>query len=113
MRRDHASTPPKPESEMRAKATNRSSSAGVGADGVGGGGSEAAESVSGMVRKVKPRPAAGTKRFVGSTAMSRHASSRGAADFHPAVARSFFARPQGLYWWVPARAGYGDKWPSQ
>jgi len=45
--------------------------------------------------------------------MSRQASSRGAAGSHPAAARSFFARSQGLYWWVPARAGYGDKWPSQ
>src|SRR5262245_50616283 len=111
MRRDHASTPPKPESEMSAKVTNRSSSAGVGTDGVGGGGNEAAETGSGMARKVKPRLAPGTKRFVGSTAMRGHAARE--VPLAPPAARSFFARSQGLYCWVPARAGYGDKWPSQ
>src|SRR5262249_52748896 len=69
----------KPESEMRAKATNRSSRAGVGGDGASGGGGEAAESVSGMVAKVKARRAPRTKRFVGNPAMSRPASSRSAA----------------------------------
>src|SRR5262245_8173336 len=113
MRRDHTSTPPKPESEMKAKATNRSSRAGVGGDGASGGGGEAAESVSGMVAKVKARLAPRTKRFVGSPAMSRPASSRSAARSQAGAARSFFARSQGLYWVVPARAGYGDKWPSQ
>jgi hypothetical protein len=25
---------------------------------------------------------------------------------------SFFVNLLRLYWWVPAQAGYGDKWPS-
>src|SRR5262245_54663240 len=73
MRRDHTSTPPKPESEMKAKATNRSSRAGVGGDGASGGGGEAAESVSGMVAKVKARLAPRTKRFVGTGPQARGA----------------------------------------
>src|SRR5262245_17247467 len=39
--------------------------------------------------KVKPCPAPGTKRFVGSTAMREHASSRGAIGCHAAVAALF------------------------
>src|SRR5262245_38444412 len=102
MRRDHASTPPKPESEMRAKVTNRSSSAGVGADGVGGGGSEAAESVSGMMRKVKPPPQARDQTlcrkhgYEGARTLARRRRLRCCR------CRSFFARSQGLYSGVPA-----------
>ena len=98
IRRAQASTPPKPDNEIAAKAKNSSAIVGRGAAAVGVFGAGASR---------------GRADWLGNSSKSFNPQ----RFFRPAEQlcserRSFFGNHLRLYSSVPAQAGYGDKWPS-
>jgi len=98
IRRAQASTPPKPDNEIAAKAKNSSAIVGCGAAAVGVFGAGAGR---------------GRADWLGNSSKSFNPQ----RFFRPAEQlcserRSFFGNHLRLYSAMPAQAGYGDKWPS-
>ena len=98
IRRAQASTPPKPDSDIAAKAVNSSAIVGRGAAAVGVFGAGAGR---------------GRADWLGNSSKSSNPQ----RFFRPAEQlyserRSFFGNHLRLYSLVPAQAGYGDKWLS-
>jgi hypothetical protein len=99
MRRAQAKTPPKPDSEIAAKAKNSSAMLGAGVVAAG------TFACCGAGGETEDLPGNALKSFN----LQRFSPPTGPARADP---WSFFDNHLRLYSWVPAQAGYGDKWPS-
>ena len=99
MRRAQAKTPPNPDSEIAAKAKNSSAMLGAGAAAA------RLAACCGAGARREDLPGNASKSFN----LQRFSLPAGPAR---ADRWSFFDNHLRIYSWVPAQAGYGDKWPS-
>src|SRR5262245_61421331 len=131
MRRDHASTPPKPHTAILAKARKSSAAVGMGRTAASAGAADggAAASGSGMVQDgCVARRANGRLRRTDDGRIPQEPGTLSGPD-RPAPEQNrkasttpgtaaagsellFFCQPLALIFRGPAQAGYGDKWPS-